>query len=287
MKIFLHVDDEGPSQSWHSKFKELLNKKYLIPFVEINLSNTDTMKFLKSTVGNKDLFIGRIRHSQQLLNSIKPIYDEICDLFKEKCFPCRKSFFYYDDKRLQLDVLNNYPFPKSSFIEKTSDIPIDMKFPVVCKKTFGASSKNVFKANKIEEIDPPCIIQEFCKDNDGDVRITIIGNRGMGYLRKNRPNDFRASGSGLLSYPSELPIECLKIAHKISKDNGFESMAYDFVKNNFKWQVLEFSYTYIDKYILDCKYYYDMTTFEQKEKIGVYPEEMILDDFLSKVTLKI
>ena len=53
-----------------------------------------------------------------------------------------------------------------------------------------------------------------------DIRITVIGNRAFGFLRKNRKNDFRASGSGLIDYDyKKIPIEAVKIAHKISHDN--------------------------------------------------------------------
>lgn len=66
-------------------------------------------------------------------------------------------------------------------------------------------------------------------NNPNDIRITVIGNRAFGYIRYNRPEDFRASGSGNFDVTKEnVPIEAVKIAHQLSKQMGFQSMAYDF-----------------------------------------------------------
>src|SRR6185503_17089802 len=40
------------------------------------------------------------------------------------------------------------------------------------------------------------LLQEFLSNNKFDTRVTVIGNRAFAYRRFNRPNDFRASGSG-------------------------------------------------------------------------------------------
>ena len=38
--------------------------------------------------------------------------------------------------------------------------------------------------------------QKFLPNNKYDIRIVVIGDRAFGFIRYNRENDFRASGSG-------------------------------------------------------------------------------------------
>ena len=45
--------------------------------------------------------------------------------------------------------------------------------------------------------------QDFIPDNDSDIRVIIIGDKAFGIKRMTRNNDFRASGSGLISYEIE------------------------------------------------------------------------------------
>jgi glutathione synthase/RimK-type ligase-like ATP-grasp enzyme len=46
-------------------------------------------------------------------------------------------------------------------------------------------------------------LQKFIKNNDGDYRVTVIGGKfAYSFKRLNRPNDFRASGSGRIDYSS-------------------------------------------------------------------------------------
>ena len=48
-------------------------------------------------------------------------------------------------------------------------------------------------------------------------------------------------GDGL----DEIPVECLEMSHRISEENNFNCMCYDFIKNeNGEWVVVEFSYTF-------------------------------------------
>ena len=44
------------------------------------------------------------------------------------------------------------------------------------------------------------LVQEFLPGNGFDTRITVIGNRAFGFRRFNRPDDFRASGSGRIDW---------------------------------------------------------------------------------------
>jgi len=101
--------------------------------------------------------------------------------------------------------------------------------------------------------------QKFLPDNLYDIRITTIGSRAFGFTRDNRPGDFRASGSGSLSYDlNRINMECVKLALNISKHFGFQSMAYDFLYDQEKRiSIGEISYTYQDKAVYNCNGYWD------------------------------
>jgi glutathione synthase/RimK-type ligase-like ATP-grasp enzyme len=72
--------------------------------------------------------------------------------------------------------------------------------------------------------------QDFVPNNLFDTRVTVIGNRAFAYIRKVRPGDFRASGSGDIDYdPRNILPECIQIAFKVTQKVGSQSMAFDFV----------------------------------------------------------
>lgn len=122
--------------------------------------------------------------------------------------------------------------------------------------------------------------QEFLPNNSHDIRITVIGNRAFGFIRYNRPNDFRASGSGLIDYdPNKIPLDAVRIAHKISKDNEFQSMAYDFLYSaNRELLVNEISYCYADWAVHNCPGYWDRNL--QWHQGNVWPEQAHVEDFI-------
>jgi len=96
--------------------------------------------------------------------------------------------------------------------------------------------------------------QEFMPRNEYDTRITIIGDRAFAFRRMNRKNDFRSSGSGMLSYdPEKIDQRFIEIAFKISKEMGFQCMAYDFLygdDNQVKF--CEMSYDFVDVAVFHC-----------------------------------
>ena len=127
------------------------------------------------------------------------------------------------------------------------------------------------------------LLQRFVPDNDHDLRVTIIGDRAFVFTRGVRPNDFRASGSGQIAYPSEseLPEDAIGSAFGISHRLGFQSMAFDFARDPESGEpvLLEMSYTFQAKAVFDCPGYIDSANVWHA---GHYrPEDLILDDLLA------
>lgn len=81
-----------------------------------------------------------------------------------------------------------------------------------------------------------------------DWRITTLGRDLVSvFARKNRPGDFRASGSGIWEKGEleDLPREACDLALRISNTHGFTSMTYDFMKDGDRWVIGELSYAFV------------------------------------------
>jgi glutathione synthase/RimK-type ligase-like ATP-grasp enzyme len=101
--------------------------------------------------------------------------------------------------------------------------------------------------------------QEFVPANDADLRITVIGDRyGYGFWRHNRPNDFRASGSGRLDFQLPIPEEPLRYCLELSRRLDFDSMAYDILFKGSQFVINEISYGYLDSAPYRTAGYYEL-----------------------------
>jgi glutathione synthase/RimK-type ligase-like ATP-grasp enzyme len=89
--------------------------------------------------------------------------------------------------------------------------------------------------------------QEYVPGNDADLRITVIGDRyAYGFWRRNRPGDFRASGSGRIDLERPVPEEPLRYCLELNRRLGFDSMAYDILFREGRFLITEMSHGYLD-----------------------------------------
>jgi len=120
--------------------------------------------------------------------------------------------------------------------------------------------------------------QKFLANNKGDIRVIVIGNKAFGIYRKNRENDFRASGSGLISYDSaDIPQGALKTTFQLSKELNTLTLACDYLYNDEgELMLVEVSYGWVPSAYIDCKGYWEEHTL--KYQVGlVEPEKWILE----------
>ena len=125
--------------------------------------------------------------------------------------------------------------------------------------------------------------QEFLPNNAFDTRITVIGNRAFGFRRMNRPDDFRASGSGNISHePDRIDKKCVAIAFRVANQLGTQSLAFDFLFNPQQEPMIgEISYCYAASAVQACRGYWDQQgTWHEG---NVWPEHAILEDVLTSV----
>jgi glutathione synthase/RimK-type ligase-like ATP-grasp enzyme len=99
--------------------------------------------------------------------------------------------------------------------------------------------------------------QEFVPGNPADLRITVIGDRyAYGFWRHNRPNDFRASGSGHIDYQKPIPEEPLRACIRLSRTLNLDTMCYDILFTPRGFVLTEMSYGYLDFAPFNCPGYY-------------------------------
>jgi hypothetical protein len=128
------------------------------------------------------------------------------------------------------------------------------------------------------------LFQEFMPGNDFDTRVTIIGNRAFGAMRRNRPNDFRASGSGdCLFDPDRVDPRCLPIAFSVAEKLQTQSLACDFLLDTHREpRICEISYCSVASPVYDCPGYWDRDF--NWHGGHFWPQDVILEDLLMVVT---
>jgi glutathione synthase/RimK-type ligase-like ATP-grasp enzyme len=95
------------------------------------------------------------------------------------------------------------------------------------------------------------VFQDYIPNLSGDWKILIWGNQACGVQRYNRPNDFRASGSGRLAF-SDVPTPVLDFAYDAIAQLGLPwgslDIGYDGEQSYlFEYQGLHFGLTTADK----------------------------------------
>jgi glutathione synthase/RimK-type ligase-like ATP-grasp enzyme len=141
----------------------------------------------------------------------------------------------------------------------------------------GLLWKGIRRLFRLDHRDNVAYWQEFISGNDSDLRITAIGDRyAFGFWRRNRPNDFRASGSGRIDYEKPIPDNLIHFCLDINKRLNFDSMAYDFIFRDDSFLVTEISYTYLDHPIFKTSGYFECNGSGQLEfqKGHTWPEQL-------------
>jgi glutathione synthase/RimK-type ligase-like ATP-grasp enzyme len=125
--------------------------------------------------------------------------------------------------------------------------------------------------------------QDFLPDNQFDTRVTIVGDRAFAFLRRVRPGDFRASGSGDIDYdPHKIRVQCVETAFEVAKKLDSQSLAFDFlVTPDGRAMIAEISYCYVASAVYDCPGHWDHKLNWHPGQM--WPQDAILIDLLEAV----
>ena len=146
------------------------------------------------------------------------------------------------------------------------------RFPDMPDQTYWMPQKNY------------ALFQEFLSGNEFDTRVTIIGDRAFAFRRFNRPDDFRASGSGRIDHDSKaIDLACIQVAFDAARKLKSQSMAFDFMfRGSQKVPVVgEISYCYADWAVEKCSGHWDSSLGWHEGRL--WPEEAHVEDFLQQI----
>lgn len=146
------------------------------------------------------------------------------------------------------------------------------RFPSLPDRTYWMPQKNY------------ALFQEFLSGNEFDTRVTVIGNRAFAFRRFNRPNDFRASGSGRIEHdPAAIDLRCVQTAFAAARKLRAQSMAFDFLFRGERREpvVGEISYCYANWAVERCPGHWDA---DLNWHAGHrWPEDAHMEDFLARI----
>jgi len=123
--------------------------------------------------------------------------------------------------------------------------------------------------------------QDFIPNNDSDTRVVVIGGKfAAAEKRMVRKDDFRASGSGEFSY-TDINIDFIEKALKISKKLKLLSAAFDFIQSeNGEPLIVELSYGFGTAGIEASPGYWDTELNWHEGKFN--PQEWMVDTLTKK-----
>jgi glutathione synthase/RimK-type ligase-like ATP-grasp enzyme len=208
---------------------------------------------------------------------------------KKLVVPNFETVWHFESKVAQSFLFEWYgiPTPRTVVTSRLSDaysLLSTEKYPVVFKTSSDAASRGVRLVKRrpralflawrslysgfwskvarrllrLDYRDNVSYWQAFIPKNERDLRITAIGTKyAFGFWRENRPNDFRASGSGLINYRQPIPKDLLIFCLETNRRLDFDSMAYDIIFDDGKFLLTEISYTYMDGAIHNADGYYE------------------------------
>lgn len=107
-------------------------------------------------------------------------------------------------------------------------------FRILYKKIFikGYIDENLYRGKQI--------IQQFIPGLSGDYKVLVFGEKFYVLKRKNRKNDFRASGSGDFSWPKQVEKEVLSYAKRIYLNASVPVLSLDVAFTNGSCYLIEF-----------------------------------------------
>jgi hypothetical protein len=133
------------------------------------------------------------------------------------------------------------------------------------------------------------LFQQFLPDNTHDTRITVIGDRAFGFVRHNRIDDFRASGSGNIDWdPACVNPAFVRLAFDTARQLGTQSCAIDGLWDGARAVVGEVSYTYASWAVQACPGHWKLRGAPMTGDLEwvdghMWPEEAQVEDFLVRL----
>lgn len=204
--------------------------------------------------------------------------------------------------------------------EELTEVKEKFKFPLVLKTSKGAKSDGVFLVKNMNELlsvakkatrsfafenirmfvksifknkkylyfsnyRRKIILQKYIPGLVGDFKVLIYWDKYYIVERKNRINDFRASGSGILRFPEDVNVPLLEYSMNIFNTAKVPYMGLDIAIKDGKFYLLEFQFVGMGNYALEKSDFYFAKDNEKWDKVykkSVLENEIVrsLDRFI-------
>lgn len=203
---------------------------------------------------NKVFFeILRNLSNNKQLTTLKSIcfgtYEELCEIEENIDFPLVLKNAMGSKSRGVYLVKDRYDLKKiSKQISKTKSLFYDLKDLLRKQKHIGYTKESTHR-NKF-------LIQNFIPNLSNDWKILAFGEKFYCLKRRNRKNDFRASGGGLLSYEENIPEGILDFAKQIKDYYNVPHISLDIAFDGLKFYLLEAQFVYFGTYTLEFSSFY-------------------------------
>ena len=164
-----------------------------------------------------DYFVARFGHELSDKEYHSKNYDVIYDYYGENMWPNKQTYYYYDDKVRQYELLKKYNRHIPSVIcNNLDELLNDVSVGTVVKSTYGGGGSSCFYIWEKEHLDNieeyisnsynsenffPCIIQEYI-DFDWEYIIFSTGDEIYGY-KKNVLKRYSSPNSFPYNFPNE------------------------------------------------------------------------------------
>ncbi|MDZ7829172.1 MAG: hypothetical protein U5K33_06695 [Halofilum sp. (in: g-proteobacteria)] len=131
------------------------------------------------------------------------------------------------------------------------------------------------------------LLQEFIPGNEFDTRVAVIGNRAFAFRRFNRPDDFRASGSGLIDWdPEPIDRSAVRLAFDVAARLDTDVITFDILNHKGELVVTEISYYYEAWGIEECPGHWTRT--DNGDELqwvngSMHPGDAVFYDFIVRL----
>jgi len=108
-------------------------------------------------------------------------------------------------------------------------------------KFLDKSKERYYWSLNTTPVSTPLVVQTFIEGLTGDYKVLVYGGKYYILFRKNRDNDFRASGSGkFYDVPEEEHEALLSFANKLTREIDFPIIGMDLAFNGKEFYLIEF-----------------------------------------------
>ena len=132
------------------------------------------------------------------------------------------------------------------------------------------------------------LFQEFVPDNPGDTKLMLIGNRVLAVSRRNRPGDFRASGSGLIDWdPTAIDPAAVRLCFRVADALSADVLALDMLQRAGEPVIVEMSFSASLAIFSACPGHWRREGDRLEWVDGkINPADAIFHDFLARVSAR-